>query len=171
MALSVTFFLGIFIMVGAVIARQAKNKALVEQLSISIAFGTMTALALTDLMPEAVENLGNDNMYVMYFGVAAGILVLKLLDRFIPDHDSVRGFDHQCTDANVIHIGIISSKEWLSTAYHRNPFIWAFWSVSAWASTMYPWVWSSIPLFPGKNAAGRLRCCLRRPCLPSSADC
>ncbi len=69
----------------------------------------MTALALTDLMPEAVENLGNDNMYVMYFGVAAGILVLKLLDRFIPDHDSVRGFDHQCTDANVIHIGIISS--------------------------------------------------------------
>ncbi len=109
MALSVTFFLGIFIMVGAVIARQAKNKALVEQLSISIAFGTMTALALTELMPEAVENLGNDNMYVMYFGVAAGILVLKLLDRFIPDHDSVRGFDHQCTDANVIHIGIISS--------------------------------------------------------------
>ena len=51
MALSVTFFLGIFIMVGAVIARQAKNKALFEQLSISIAFGTLSALALTDLMP------------------------------------------------------------------------------------------------------------------------
>lgn len=109
MALTTTLFLGIFILAGATIARQAKNKALVEQLSISIAFGTMSALAVMDLFPEAMENVGRDRTYIVWLCAAAGVLILKVLDNFIPDHDNVHGFVHDCTDANVIHIGIMSS--------------------------------------------------------------
>ena len=109
MALTITLFLGIFIMAGAFIARQVKNKAFLEQFSISVAFGTMSTLAATDLFPEALENVGSGNMHVVLICAAAGIIMLKILDLFIPDHDSVRGFDHDCTEANVIHIGIISS--------------------------------------------------------------
>ena len=54
MALITTFFLGIFIMAGALIARSAKNGRLIGQLSVSIAFGTMSALAVLDLLPEAI---------------------------------------------------------------------------------------------------------------------
>lgn len=109
MALGVTLFLGVFIMAGAFIAREVKNKELIEQLSISVAFGAMAMLAVTELFPEALENVGRDRAYIVWLCAAAGVILLKILDRFIPDHDNVHGFDHECTDANVIHIGIMSS--------------------------------------------------------------
>lgn len=55
MALSITFLLGIFIIAGAAIARSTKDSELIEQLSISIAFGTMSALAVLELLPESME--------------------------------------------------------------------------------------------------------------------
>ena len=58
MSLLITFLLGIFILAGAFIARSARNRKLIEQISISVAFGTMIALAVTELFTEAMENLG-----------------------------------------------------------------------------------------------------------------
>jgi len=109
MGILITFFLGIFIIAGALIARTAKNEKLIEELSISIAFGTMTALAIIELIPESLESMGNKNLPVMLLTILSGIFFLKILDRFIPDHDNVHGFEHDCTPENVIHIGIISS--------------------------------------------------------------
>ncbi len=109
MGLVITFFLGIFIIAGAVIARSTENGKLIEQLSISIAFGTMSALALLELLPEALENLESANVFILPICILAGILLLKVLDHFIPDHDHAHGFDHDCTTGNVIHIGVISS--------------------------------------------------------------
>lgn len=109
MGILITFFLGIFIIVGALIARSAKNEILIEELSISIAFGTMTALAIIELIPESLESMGNKNLPVMLLTILSGIFFLKILDRFIPDHDNAHGFEHDCTPENVIHIGIISS--------------------------------------------------------------
>lgn len=109
MALITTFFLGIFIMAGALIARSAKNGRLIGQLSVSIAFGTMSALAVLELLPEAIENLGASNRVVLVVCVLAGIAMLRILDHFIPDHDNAPGFDHHCSEENIIHIGIISS--------------------------------------------------------------
>ena len=51
MSLLITFLLGIFILAGAFIARSARNRKLIEQISISVAFGTMIALAVTELFP------------------------------------------------------------------------------------------------------------------------
>lgn len=109
MGIVITFFLGIFILLGTAIAKSAKNEKLIEQLSISIAFGTMTTLSLTELIPEAVENMGGSNLLLTLFPIFAGVIILKILDKFIPDHDNAHGFDHDCTPENVIHIGIISS--------------------------------------------------------------
>lgn len=109
MGLLITFFLGLFIIAGAMLARAAKNDGLIEQLSVAVAFGTMTALAAAELLPEALENLEGQNKIVLPACVLLGIVLLKLLDHFIPEHDHVHGFDHNCTEGNVIHIGIVSS--------------------------------------------------------------
>ena len=109
MSLLITFLLGIFILAGAFIARSARNRKLIEQISISVAFGTMIALAVTELFPEAIENLGRSHIILLIICVLAGIAMLKLLDHFIPDHDNAHGLEHHCTTENVIHIGIISS--------------------------------------------------------------
>ena len=65
MSLLITFLLGIFILAGAFIARSARNRKLIEQISISVAFGTMIALAVTELFPEAIENLGRSHIIHM----------------------------------------------------------------------------------------------------------
>ena len=109
MGLVITLFLGLFIIVGAGISKLAGGGRLIEQLSISIAFGTMSALAVTELVPEAREHLDTGNKLVLPICILAGIVILKLLDRLIPEHDHAHGFDHHCTTENVIHIGIISS--------------------------------------------------------------
>lgn len=109
MGILITFFLGIFIILGFLIAKSAKNEHAVEELSISIAFGTMTALSVMEMIPEVLEHVGNNNIPLILLAVSAGILLLKILDHLIPDHDNVHGFEHDCTPENVIHIGIISS--------------------------------------------------------------
>ncbi|MFR0902447.1 MAG: ZIP family metal transporter [Anaerovoracaceae bacterium] len=109
MGILLTFSLGIFIVLGSLIARSARNEHTIEELSISIAFGTMAALSIMELIPEALENVGNDNIIFMLLAIFTGIILLKILDHFIPDHDNVHGFEHDCTPENVIHIGIISS--------------------------------------------------------------
>ena len=108
MELLVTFCLGLFIVAGAGIARSVKNTEIIEQLSISIAFGTMLGLSVLDLIPEALEHLGESNAVVMGVSIAAGVLLLKLLDHFIPKHHHSHD-DRHYTAENVIHIGIISS--------------------------------------------------------------
>ena len=90
MEILITFFLGIFIIAGACVARCVRNTKIIEQLSISAAFGTMLALSIMELFPEAFEQLGKDNVWVIITFIALGVLLLKLLD-------------------HLIHIGIISS--------------------------------------------------------------
>lgn len=109
MGLFITFILGIFLLLGAVIAKSVKNTVLIEQLSISIGFGTMCALGIMEVLPEALENLEGENMLIIPVCLAAGVVVLKILDHFVPEHDHAHGFDHDCSEANVVHIGVVSS--------------------------------------------------------------
>ncbi len=109
MGLLITFLLGMFMIAGAVIAARVKNKELIEQLSIAIAFGTMTALVIIELIPEALENLEGESAVLLPVCVIAGIIILKVLDHFIPEHDHAHGFHHNCSEQNVIHIGVVST--------------------------------------------------------------
>lgn len=113
MGLLITFILGIFILIGALVIKLSKNKKVVEQLSISIALGTMALLVCTELIPEVFETFKTDNiintLLVILLFISLGIIILKVLDKFIPDHDSEHSLNHNCSDENLMHIGIVSS--------------------------------------------------------------
>lgn len=109
LGLLVTFLLGIFIVIGAAISRFVNNSEFIEHFSVSIAFGSMLMLGLFDIVPEAVELLvGTQRILIPVFAII-GILVLKLLDGHIPEHDHAHGFSHECSESNVVHIGIMAT--------------------------------------------------------------
>lgn len=113
MGLLITFILGIFILIGVLVIKLSKNKKVVEQLSISIALGTMTSLVCTELIPEVFETFKTDKfintLLIVLLFILVGIIILKILDKFIPDHDEAHSLDHNCSDENLIHIGVVSS--------------------------------------------------------------
>ena len=111
MGILITFILGLFLLAGVFVVKLAKNGEKVEQLSIAIALGTMLSLVVGDLVPEALETF--HGMQLIYAGIAvvAGIVLLKVLDHFIPDHEQHHDSheEHENTAENMIHIGIISA--------------------------------------------------------------
>lgn len=107
MGLLITFLLGIFIVIGAMISQSVRNSAWIEQLSISVAFGTMSALALFELLPEALEHTGN--ILALAVCLVPGMMIFRLLDCLIPEHGHAHGAGHECSSEQTIHIGIISS--------------------------------------------------------------
>ncbi len=108
LALLTTLLLGIFILIGALLAFLVKRKDKVTDFSIGLAFGVIISLICIDLLPEIIETLSIRHIYIFIFGVAIGYLILKLLDQFIPDHDEGH-VDKKSLKENLIHIGIITS--------------------------------------------------------------
>lgn len=108
MGLLITFILGIFILIGILVIKLSKNSKIVEQLSISIALGTMASLVILELLPEVLETF-DSKKYIILISIIIGIVILKILDIFIPEHDHEHGLSHNCTEDNLIHIGIVSS--------------------------------------------------------------
>ena len=106
MGLLITFVLGLFILIGVFLVKISKNTKLIENLSISVALGCMISLAVSDLFPEIYETFSN-KIYLIIIFVVIGVLILKLLDIFIPEHDHEHGLSHECTEENLLHIGIV----------------------------------------------------------------
>ncbi len=108
MGLIITFALGVFLLLGVVVVKLAKGSKTIEQLSIAIALGTMVSLVVLELTPEVLETFQGWMLAVAALAVLAGVMALKVLDGFIPDHDDGHG-DEEQTEENVIHIGVISA--------------------------------------------------------------
>lgn len=108
MGIIITFILGIFVLLGAVVVKLAKNSKKIEQLSIAIALGTMLSLVILELIPELLETFHGRNLILAALMVFIGIAVLKVLDRFIPDHENGHE-EEEHTEENIIHIGMISA--------------------------------------------------------------
>lgn len=109
MGLFMTFVLGLFFLIGIVVIKLASDKERIEHLSIALAFGSMTALVFLDLLPELCESFASEHYLVVILSVLAGILGLKILDAFIPDHDGDLKEGHADKEHNMVHIGIISA--------------------------------------------------------------
>ena len=103
-----TLLLGFFIIIGVYLMHLFKNKEKFLIISLSMAFGVMMCLVLFELLPETYEtfkelyNWKKAVIFIILFSII-GFGILKLLDKFIPDHD------HKNEKDNLIHIGVVSS--------------------------------------------------------------
>lgn len=104
MILVITFLLGLFFAAGAAAARLSDNTRKIEEISISVAAGAMSALAAADIIPEILHEMKGTDLIKAVLFTAAGVVFLKLLDRFVPEHHG----DEESPGA-MIHIGIISA--------------------------------------------------------------
>jgi zinc transporter, ZIP family len=106
MELLITGIAGVSILVGAFATRIMKDAEKMEHISMAAALGALVALLLFDLFPEIRELIEIQGIGYSLGMVVVGIVMLKVLDLFIPDHnDTEENHDHE----NAAHIGIISS--------------------------------------------------------------
>jgi len=101
---------GLFFIIGYFIANKVNNKEKLSYFAISLAFVVMLNLIVFDLIPEVIEVFSH-NLIIPIILVLAGLIVLKILDLFIPDHHH----DHHDNESNhhehkshAYHIGIVT---------------------------------------------------------------
>lgn len=105
MPLVITLLLGAFFLIGIIIVKISDKHSLVEQVSVAIAAGAMGALLGFDLIPEMVESYDAESFWQPIVFAAIGFFVLKLLDTFVPEHES-----HDTgKEESLVHIGIMSA--------------------------------------------------------------
>lgn len=107
MALLITLIVGLFTFIGSLIIFFTKNNKKIVDFSISIGFGVLFALIILELIPETLELIQTKFMVVgsilaVLILAGAGIFALKILDKFVPDHDGSKS-------NTLIHIGIMTS--------------------------------------------------------------
>ena len=107
--LIVTFLLGIFIFIGALIAFLVNKKEQITDFSLGLAFSVIIMLALVDLIPEVIEHLGLKYIWLFLIFVVLGYLLLRVLDHFVPDHHEHNRMTKKQANNNLAHIGVISS--------------------------------------------------------------
>lgn len=108
LGLLTTLLLGVFILIGALIAFLINKKSKVVDFSIGLALGVISMLIVVDLLPEIIEHLGLKYIYIFIIFTVVGFMLLKILDNFIPDHDEDNHSSKELKN-NLIHIGIITS--------------------------------------------------------------
>lgn len=106
--LIMTFLSGLSILIGTIIVLILKNSKKLTDFSISMATGVMITLLIFELIPESFEllefNYLTSGILIIILSLV-GILLLKILDIFIPDHDH----EDSVSNENLLHIGIVSS--------------------------------------------------------------
>lgn len=105
--LVLTLVLGLFIIIGAFLMHIFENKERFLVISLSMAFGVMVSLIFLELLPESFEIFNEKYSSIISIAMILifsiiGFLTLKILDKFIPDHEDD-------DEANLIHVGIVSS--------------------------------------------------------------
>lgn len=103
-----TLILGIFIIIGALIAFVMKKREKIIDFSLGLAFGVIIMLMIADLLPEIIEQLGLKYIYLFIIYTALGYFLLKFLDNFIPDHEETK-MSKKDLKNNLIHIGVVTS--------------------------------------------------------------
>lgn len=118
LALILTFLVGLFIFTGYVCGIKFKDNKKLTDFSISMAFGVIISLIILELIPETYEILSNQlstfrTILLIITFILIGIVLLKLLDLFIPHHEHEAHHHHEhninkCHNEHLYHIAIIS---------------------------------------------------------------
>ena len=73
-------------LIGLLITNKINNKDKLNKISIGISFIVILGLIIFDLIPDLLEyNYKNKYLIIIIF-IILGILLLKILDLFIPNH-------------------------------------------------------------------------------------
>jgi len=100
MNLLFTCLFGLTVLFGTLIVLIVKNNKKISELSVSIAFSVLLFLIFLELIPHTLEHLDYIDL-LLYTSI--GIISLKLLDKFIPEHE------HSSKKKHVVHISLIAS--------------------------------------------------------------
>lgn len=101
MNLIITLLSGLSFFIGYLVTKLVKNEKKLVIFSVGFAFSIIIGLALFDILPECLES---DNKILMVIYMIGGVLLLKALDLFVPDHDH-----HSKDKDHMEHIGLIST--------------------------------------------------------------
>ena len=121
--LILTLITGLFFLIGGLISLKIKNKEKLNAFSIALAFIIIINLLVMDLMPEILELLESYDLsfkilIISIFGVL-GILILKVLDFFIPDHHHEHHDDEIDKKEHISHINHIGTLTLISLILHN----------------------------------------------------
>ena len=124
MELLITLGLGIFIIVGALITFLSKNNKNFVYFSISLAFAVMVMLMFVDLIPEVKEIFISElgfglGIFIALIGIVGGIIILKVLDFFIPDHHHDHHDNEKNKKEHISHMRHIGTLTLISLILHN----------------------------------------------------
>ena len=115
MALLLTFFSGLFFLVGIIIYNFVKNKTLFTRLSLSCASVVIIGLITFDLIPELIE-VGK---WWLIFFVIIGLFLLILIDKLVPHHEHNHHENDEEKEDHKNHIEHISTITIIALLLHN----------------------------------------------------
>ncbi len=115
-ALLITVGAGLSFWLGALVTKLVNNKKALNQLAIGLAFTVLVGLILVDFIPhlgEVFEHASLEKRFInIGFYILLGLVILKLLDYFIPahyhEHHNVHD-DKEEHNNHLFHIGVVTS--------------------------------------------------------------
>ena len=118
-----TLIAGLFFLIGGLISLKVKNKDKLNRFSIALALVIIMNLLVMDLIPEIFESLESYDLsfkllIVFIFGLL-GILILKGLDFFIPDHHHEHHDNETNKQEHISHFKHIGTLTLISLILHN----------------------------------------------------
>lgn len=114
-ALLLTILVSIFFLIGIFLPHLFKNKQKLILFTTSLTFVLMLFLLFFDLLPEVIEvfePFSKKTIFLILVFVFFGVILLKILDLFIPEHHHNHhdlNDDREEHNAHLYHIGFITS--------------------------------------------------------------
>lgn len=100
MNLLIVLLFGLTILLGTIMVLLKRDSKVISEISISMAFSVIILLVIFELIPHASEHID----YVgMILWILIGLIILKILDLFLPNHH------HSDETGHIHHIGIVAS--------------------------------------------------------------
>ena len=108
LALFITFLLGFFIIIGVIIAFFLKKQKKVLDFIFAFALSILTMLILVDLLGHTIEHLGIKHIYLFILFTCLGLLIFKIIDDFVPEHEDTKMTKNE-EKKNIVHIGVLAT--------------------------------------------------------------
>lgn len=113
--LLLTFITGLFFLLGVLLNKWCKNKEQVSVFAIGLAFIVLLNLICFDILPETFEHFSYWN--IVY--IIIGLLLLKVIDLFVPHHEHNHQEKNDNKKEHVNHLEHISIITVLALTLHN----------------------------------------------------